>query len=146
YGVRPMDEVLASSLATRRFAMIVVGAFAMLALTLSAIGVYGVLAFLVQQRTREIGVRVALGASRGRILTLVLRSGLAFAAAGMAVGLALAAFIARALASLLYGINPLDPLTFAGVPAALLAVAVLACYFPARRATTIDPLVALRQD
>jgi putative ABC transport system permease protein len=146
YAVRPMDEVLASSLATRRFAMIVVGAFAVLALILSAIGVYGVLAFLVQQRTREIGVRVALGASRGRIVALVLRSGLGFAAAGMTVGLALAAFVARALASLLFGIEPLDPISFAGVPILLLCVAVLACYFPARRATRIDPLIALRQD
>jgi len=146
YAVRPMDEVLASSLATRRFAMVVVGAFALLALALSAIGVYGVLAFLVQQRTREIGVRVALGASRGRILTLVLRSGLAFAVTGMIVGLALAAFVARTLASLLYGIDPLDPVSFVGVPAVLLCVAVLACYVPARRATRIDPLIALRQE
>ncbi len=146
FSVRPMDAVLASSLATQRFAMIVVGAFAILALTLSAVGVYGVLAFLVQQRTREIGVRVALGASRARILTLVLRSGLGFAAAGMAAGLALAAAVARALAGFFFGIDPVDPMSFVVVPAILLVVAVVACYVPARRATEIDPLIALRHD
>src|SRR5262249_25990865 len=129
-----------------RFAMTVIGAFALLALVLSGIGVYGVLAYLVAQRTREIGVRVALGATRQDILRMVLATGLGLASAGMAVGLVGAALVARAVATMLFGIGTFDPVSFIGIPAVLLAVAVLACYVPARRATRIDPLVALRQE
>ena len=146
YSVRPMDRVLASTLAQRRFAMIAVVAFAILALTLSAIGVYSVLAYLVEQRTREIGVRVALGATHGDIVRLVLSSGLGLAAGGIAAGLAGAALVARTVATMLFGIATFDPVSFIGIPAVLLGVAVLACYVPARRATRIDPLVALRQE
>jgi putative ABC transport system permease protein len=146
YSVRPMSAVLASSLASRRFAMTVIAAFALLALALSAVGVYGVLAYLVEQRTREIGVRVALGATRQHILKMVLGTGLGLASAGIAVGLIGAALIARAVATMLFGIATFDPVSFVAIPAVLLAVAVLACYVPARRATRIDPLVALRQE
>jgi putative ABC transport system permease protein len=146
YSVQPMSAVLESSLASRRFAMTVIAAFALLALVLSAIGVYGVLAYLVEQRTREIGVRVALGATRRHILEMVLATGLTLAAAGMAVGLVGAALVARAVATMLFGIGAFDPVSFAGIPAVLFVVAVLACYVPARRATRIDPLVALRQE
>jgi putative ABC transport system permease protein len=146
YSVRPMDAVLASTLAQRRFAMIAVAAFAILALTLSAIGVYSVLAYLVEQRTREIGVRVALGATHRDIVRLVLSSGLGLAAGGIAAGLAGAALVARTVATMLFGIATFDPVSFVGIPAVLFAVAVLACYVPARRATRIDPLVALRQE
>jgi putative ABC transport system permease protein len=146
FAVKPMTEVLASSLASRRFAMIVVAAFALLALTLSAVGVAGVLGYLVQLRTREIGVRVALGASSTHILRLVLGSGLGLAAGGMVVGLIGAVLAARLVAGLLFGIHPMDPLSFVVIPALLLAVALAACYVPARRAARIDPLDALRQE
>ena len=146
YSVQPMSAVLASSLASRRFAMTVISAFALLALALSAVGAYGVLAYLVEQRTREIGVRVALGATRQNILRMVLATGLGLASAGIAVGLVGAALVARTVATMLFGIGALDPVSFVGIPAVLLMVAVLACYVPARRATRIDPLVALRQE
>jgi putative ABC transport system permease protein len=126
--------------------MTVIAAFALLALALSAVGVYGVLAYLVEQRTREIGVRVALGATRQHILKMVLGTGLGLASAGIAVGLIGAALIARTVATMLFGIATFDPVSFVAIPAVLLAVAVLACYVPARRATRIDPLVALRQE
>ena len=146
YSVQPMDSVLASSLAQRRFAMIVVAAFAVLALGLSAVGVYSVLAYMVEQRTREIGVRVALGASRSDILRLVLGTGLGLAAGGAAVGLAGAALVARTVSSMLFDVSPLDPVSFAGIPAVLLTVALVACILPARRAAHVDPLIALRTE
>ena len=146
YALQPMTAVLTSSIEERRFSMTVIGVFAALALLMSSIGIYGVLAYLVDQRTSEIGVRMALGADRGDILRLVLRQGLVLAAIGIAVGLVGAVFAARAIANMLFGVSPFDPVTFAGIALALTMVAALACYLPARRATRVDPLTALRQE
>jgi len=146
YDVRPLDAVIAKSLATQRFSMILLGAFAALALLLASVGIYGVVSYLVGQRTREIGIRMALGAQRWHILGLVLERGARLAAVGVGLGLAAALGITRLMASLLYGVGATDPLTFAGVTILLVLVALAACYIPARRATKIDPLVALRYE
>jgi ABC-type antimicrobial peptide transport system permease subunit len=120
--------------------------FGIVALILAAVGLYGVTAYTVNQRTNEIGVRMALGALYGNVLVLVLRQGLTMAGIGIAIGIAGAFGAARLLSSLLYGITPTDPLTFVIAPAVLLAVAAVACWIPARRAARIDPMLALRQD
>jgi macrolide transport system ATP-binding/permease protein len=122
------------------------GAFGALALTLAAVGIFGVMAYSVSQRTREIGIRVALGATRGRILRLVVGDGMLLLAIGLVVGIAGAVGVSRALASFLFGISPLDPITFGIVPVLLAAVAILACWLPAMRATRVDPMVALRYE
>jgi putative ABC transport system permease protein len=120
--------------------------FAVLALVLAAVGVYGVISYAVAQRTRELGVRLALGASRRQVLGLVLRQGARLAVVGVAIGLAGALALTRVVASLLYGVAALDPLTFAVVPIVLAAAAILATLAPARRATRVDPLIAMRAD
>jgi putative ABC transport system permease protein len=145
-GVRTMDEVVNASIATPRATGGVLLLFAAIALTLAAVGIYGVLAYLVSERTREIGVRLALGATAGEIHRLVLGHGLGLALAGLACGLALAAAMTRFMAGLLHDVTPLDPLTFVAVPLLLLAVAAVAAYLPARRATLVDPVVALRSE
>jgi putative ABC transport system permease protein len=145
-GVRPLDEVVLGSLARQRLLSALVGLFGALALALAAVGTYGVLSYGVEQRRREIGVRLALGAGRGGILGLVVARGMRPVLAGLAAG-ALAAFaLRRALASVLYGVSPTDPLTFVTVAGLLAAVALGACLIPGRRAARVDPLVALRYE
>jgi len=142
--VRTMEEWIGRSLQTRRAPTALLAVFGGVALVLAAIGIYGVIAFGVTQRVREFGIRQALGADRGSILSLVLGHGLKTAGAGIVLGVATAWALARYLATLLYGVTPHDAGVFAGVPLVLLAVALAACYVPARRATRIDQLVALR--
>jgi ABC-type antimicrobial peptide transport system permease subunit len=144
YNVGTMDALLDREVAQPRLTAALVGIFALVALLLATIGLYGVLAFVVAQRTREIGVRMALGARPREVLTLVLRNGAWLAGIGLAAGAAGAAALARFMSSQLYGIDPRDPLTYAAVAAALMTVALVASYVPARRATRVDPVVALR--
>lgn len=145
-NVRTMDQVLAGLVAQRRFTVTLVGVFAALALTLALIGAYGVTSYLVSQRTREIGIRLALGANPSRVSTLVVREGMRVAAAGILTGVVIALFTTRLASSLLYGVSPRDPVTIAAVALTLLAVSALANYLPARRAARVDPVMALRQD
>jgi len=146
YNVQTMDEVVSNSFAARRFSMILLSVFAALALVLACVGIYGVISYLVGQRTHEIGVRVALGAQRGDILQLVLGHGAKMAFAGVVIGAAAALGLTRLMASQLFGVTAHDPLTFAGVAALLMLVAIAACYIPARRAMRVDPMVALRYE
>jgi putative ABC transport system permease protein len=145
-GAQTLNETVSASLAQRRFSMEMVGLFALAALLLAALGIYGVISYLVSERTHEIGIRLALGASRPNILRIVLRQGLGLAIVGAAVGLVCALIVSHLMASLLYGVRPTDPLTFAAVAFLFLGVAVLACYLPARRAMKVDPMVALRYE
>jgi ABC-type antimicrobial peptide transport system permease subunit len=144
YAVQTMDDVLAHSLAARRLSMLLLSAFAALALLLSCIGIYGVISFLVGQRTHEIGVRMALGAQPGDVMRLVLGQGAKMAVLGVILGLAAALVLTRLMASQLFGVTPHDPFTFVSVGLLLILVALLACYVPARRAVRVDPLIALR--
>jgi predicted permease len=144
YGIETMDEVLAGSLASRRFSMILLGIFAGLALVLSCIGIYGVISFMVGQRTHEIGVRMALGAQRRDVMRLVLGEGARMALLGVVAGIGGAFGLTRLMVSQLFGVTAQDPLTFISVATLLLLVALLACYLPARRATRVDPVLALR--
>ena len=146
FGVEPLTETVSRSIAERRFTMLVLGLFAAVALLLAAIGIYGVLSYTVTQRTAELGIRMALGADPGGLLRMVVGGGVALAGAGagVVVGLAGAWALTRLLESLLFGLAPTDPAVFATVALGLLAVAALASYLPARRATRIDPVTALR--
>jgi putative ABC transport system permease protein len=145
-GAQMLSETVSASLSERRFSMEIVALFALTALLLTALGIYGVISYMVSERTHEIGIRIALGAERGSILQIVLRQGLGLAIAGAAVGLAGALIVSHLMAGLLYGVRPTDPQTFAGVALVLIGVALLACYIPARRAMRVDPLVALRHE
>jgi len=145
-GAQMLSETLSASLSERRFSMEMVALFALTALLLAGLGIYGVISYVVGERTHEIGIRIALGAERSNILRMILRQGLGLAIAGVAVGLIGAEIVSHLMAGLLYGVRPADPLTFAGVSVALIGVAVLACYIPARRAIRIDPMVALRHE
>jgi putative ABC transport system permease protein len=144
-NIRPMTEVVASAMARPRLAGWVLTLFGVLALLLAAVGLYGVLAYLVSQRTHEIGIRIAVGADAARVRRMVLREGLGLAAAGIALGLVAAAALTRLIETMLHGIDRHDPVTFAIVPVVLVTVALAASWLPARRATRVDPVVALRQ-
>ena len=146
YGVATLSALVAKSVGSRRFVMVLLELFGVVALLMTAVGIYGVISYSVSERTREIGVRSALGATGGDIARLVLGSGLATVAAGLAAGCALAVGLTRYLQSSLYGVSPADPLTFAGVVVALLGVTLVAQALPAARAMRVDPVVALRQD
>ena len=146
FAVRTMDEVIARSTAERRFALQILGFFAGVALLLAAIGIYGVMAYTFSQRTHEIGIRMALGAQPRDILRMALTEGMSLVAVGLGVGLVGASILTRFLRTLLYAVTPNDPLTFTALAALLAAVAWLACFIPARRATQVDPLVALREE
>jgi predicted permease len=143
-NVRTMNEVVATALATPRLTGFLLGVFAAIALALAGVGIYGVLAYLVSQRTQEIGIRLALGADRSQVLAMVLRQGLSLAAVGTVVGLIGAFALTRLIRSLLYEVRPDDPLTFAAVATALLLVALTASFLPARRASRLPPTIALR--
>jgi len=146
FGAAPLNSAVSGSLAARRFAMQIVGLFAITALLLAALGIYGVMSYTITARTQEIGIRLALGAPRERVFAEIIRDGLALAVVGTVAGVLCAVVVARLMAGVLYGIRPLDPMTFAGVPAVLVIVAALACSVPARRALRIEPLLALRGD
>jgi len=146
YGVQTMDDLLAKEVATQRFNAGALAGFAALAVLLAAVGIYGVMAYAVGQRTREIGVRMALGAERGNVLRMVLKEGLRLAVLGVVLGVAAAFGLNRLMTSLLFGVKASDPATFAVVTVALLGVALAACWIPARRATRVDPVVALRYE
>jgi predicted permease len=145
FNVRSMNDVMDASIAPRRFSAELVGVFAAVAMLLSSIGIYGLLAYMVGQRSREIGIRVALGAQGPDILKLILGKGLLLAGTGIAIGLILSAISAPLIAGLLYGVHPIDVIVFVTVPLILLVVAFLATYIPARRATTVDPIIALHE-
>jgi predicted permease len=146
YGVQTLDSVLANSLAARRLSMVLLEIFAALALVLSCVGIYGVISYLVHQRTHEIGVRMALGAQRRDVMKLVLTQGAEMALVGMAVGFVTALGLTRLMANQLFGVSAYDPLTFVAGDVLLTLVALLACYIPARRAVRVDPIVALRYE
>jgi putative ABC transport system permease protein len=145
FNVRSMNDLMDASIAPRRFSAELVGVFAAVAMLLSSIGIYGLLAYMVGQRSREIGIRVALGAQRPDILKLILGKGLSLAGTGIVIGLILSAISAPLIAGLLYGVHPIDVIVFVTVPLILLVVAFLATYIPARRATIVDPIIALHE-
>jgi len=144
--VRTMDQVVDESLAGERFSTVLFASFAGVALLLAAIGIYGVMSFTVAQRTHEIGLRMALGAGPRQVLRLVLGEGMLLAFGGLAIGLAGAYFVGRLMKSVLYQVNETDPVAISAVTAVLLVCALLACYIPARRATQVDPMLALRDE
>src|SRR4029079_5247173 len=144
YAVRTMPDIVSDRTAERRLAVMLIAVFAAVALVLAAVGIYGVMSYAVAQRTQEIGIRMALGAERRDILRMVLRHGSLMAVTGIGLGLMVALGLARLITSLLFQVSATDPPTFSVVPVVLIAVALLACYIPARRATRVDPLVALR--
>jgi putative ABC transport system permease protein len=145
-NIRTMEQVKVGSTARNRFNMMLLTTFAGLAMLLAAIGIYGVMSYAVGQRVHEIGIRMALGARAGNVLSLVLCQGLWLAVVGIAIGLLGAVWLTTAMKSLLFGVSPNDPPTFALVGALLLIVAAVATYIPARRATKVDPIVALRYE
>jgi putative ABC transport system permease protein len=146
HALRPMDEYVTAALAQPRFTLTLAGAFGTIALLLAVVGLYGVVSYAVGQRTREFGIRLALGARPQGILWLVLRQGARLAALGLIIGLAGAGLLGAALAGLLFGVRPGDPLAFAAAPLLLALVALVACWLPARRATRTDPAVTLRHE
>jgi predicted permease len=146
FGAETMNDIISLSFAQRRFAMILLATFAGLALILSTIGIYGVIAYLVAGRTREIGIRMALGADRRAVARLVLRGAVKLALLGVLIGLVSAVALTRLMANMLYGVSPIDPLTYLAISVLLLLVALAASYIPARRAMRVDPVIALRYD
>ena len=144
--LQTLSGVVAGSLFAARMGAVLLAVFGSLALLLAAIGLYGVMSYTVSRRTREIGIRMALGAATGNVLRLVLKEGMSLVGGGVAVGLIVAAAVTRLLASFLYGVNPLDAVTFVAIPMVLALVAFLASYLPARRAAKVDPMIALRYE
>jgi putative ABC transport system permease protein len=145
-AVRSMDDIVDLDVADRQQQLVLLGAFAGLALLLASIGLYGVLSYAVTQRSREIGLRMALGASSGSVMRMVVARGLSLTGAGLALGLALAWALTRTLQNLLYGVAAADPATFGAVAGVLGVIALVACYLPARRASRLDPIAVLRAD
>ena len=139
-----MEEIVSTAVARQRFSMLLLGAFASLALVLAAVGIYGVMSYSVAQRTREIGIRMALGAQRKDVLKMAVGQGFKLVLIGVAIGLAAAFVLTRVMTSLLFGVSATDPVTFVAISLVLISVAVLASYIPALRASRIDPMVALR--
>jgi putative ABC transport system permease protein len=143
---RTLQQIFSSSLDRRRFILVIFAAFAAVALALAVMGVYGVMAYAVAERTRELAIRISLGAQSGDVLRLVMGGGLKLALAGVALGLAGAFALTRVIAALLFGVSPTDIMTFAGVALLLTFIALLACWVPARRATKVDPMIALKYE
>jgi len=141
-----MQQVVADSIARQRFAMMLFSIFAAGALLLAGIGIYGVLSYIVGQRTREIGIRMALGAQKSNVIHTVLRDGFGMTLPGVGIGLVAALGLTRLMSAMLFGVKPTDVVTFASVAALLCIVALLACYMPARRAAKLDPMQALRAE
>jgi putative ABC transport system permease protein len=141
-----MHELLANAAASTRFQMVLMGIFAGIGLLLAAVGIYGLISYSVTQRTREIGIRMALGAERSDVLRMVVREGVRLSLMGVGAGVLAAFALSRLMASLLYGVGPTDPTTFGVVPVGLTVVALAASYIPARRATKVEPVVALRYE
>jgi ABC-type antimicrobial peptide transport system permease subunit len=146
YHVRTMEQRIGESLAQRKFSMLLLSIFAGLAAALAMIGIYGVISYLVNQGTREIGIRMALGATPGAILQEVMRRGMGLAIPGVIIGLVGGLAFTRLMQGLLFGVKPIDPLTFAAIPLLLTLVALMAIYIPAQRATRVDPTVSLREE
>jgi putative ABC transport system permease protein len=144
--MRTVEEIVAKSISQPRFYMLLLAIFAVVALTLAAIGIFGVMSYSVSQRTREIGIRMALGAQGGRVVTMVVRQAMLLAGVGLLFGLGSALALTRTMATLLFDLSPTDPMTFFTVAAVLAGVAFLASYLPARRAARVDPIVALRAE
>jgi predicted permease len=145
-NTQTLTEIEARSMAQTSFALVMLGIAAAVALLIGVVGIYGVVAYAATQRTREIGVRMALGARGAQVRTMFLRQGLSLTAIGIALGIGVALAVARVMSTFLFGVSPTDPMTYASVSAALTAVALLAMYLPARRASRVDPIVALRAD
>jgi ABC-type antimicrobial peptide transport system permease subunit len=145
-NVLTLDEIQADSLAQTSFAMVMLAIAASVALLLGLVGIYGVIAYIATQRTREIGIRIALGAQPGDVRRLFLRHGLLLTGAGIALGIVVSLAVTRVLSALLFGVGPIDPVTYTAVSAGLASVALLATYLPARRASRTDPIVALRAE
>jgi putative ABC transport system permease protein len=146
FNVRTMEEIVSQSMAPRRFSMLLLAVFAVVALALASIGIYGMMSYSVAQRTREIGLRMTLGAQRGNVLRLVIGHGMKLALAGVVLGLVSALALTRTMKNLLFGVSTTDPLTFVAFALLLALVALLACWVPARRATKVDPIIALRYE